>query len=229
MRYIKTSIKIPYIAIDVVLLLPKDVMNKAIKINGSILKHNGKNKRKIMLNRRNCLPHISLAMGRIKVNDIPAVIGTLKDIIRHFRKIELEITNIDRWVIPDGNSVSGFKIGKNNNLQKLHETIMKRLLPYLSYNIKLDMLYQKPLPERITLHWIKNYLKRSSFGNFSPHITLGIGRDDRLESYNIKDSQIQDNLKLPIKFTPAKIAVCHLGNYCTCRKVLGMVKLSKNI
>lgn len=213
----------PYIAIDFVLLAPKNVISKAIKINENILKDTDKKDRKIILSDKNCLPHVSLAMGCLKVKDIPIVIDILKDIIKQFRRIELEITNIDRWTAPNEKIITGFKIKKNKNLQKLHETIMEKLLPYLNYDIRLDMLYQKPAPEKITLYWIKNYQKKSSFRNFSPHITLGVGKYDNTKN------KIKDKIKLPIKFSAAKVALCHLGNYCTCRKVLKIIKLSKNI
>ena len=54
-------------AVDVVLLPSEQMMDKAIEANGELVKRFGG---KIVLNRENCLPHISLAMGCVDERDI---------------------------------------------------------------------------------------------------------------------------------------------------------------
>lgn len=83
---------------------------------------------------------------------------------------------------------------------------MTKLAPYLSYDAKLAMCFSPPTVVEKTLLWINNY-KKSSFENFYPHITLAA------------TSKIE-NKKLNINFVASKIAICHLGNYCTCRKII---------
>jgi len=63
--------------------------------------------------------------------------------------------------------------------------------------------------EDVSTYWIKNYPKESSFENFFPHITIGIGE---------VEGEIS-GIKFPIKFNASKLALCHLGNYCTFRKI----------
>jgi hypothetical protein len=58
-----------------------------------------------------------------------------------------------------------------------------------------------------TLEWIRTYPQKSSYENFRPHITLGYG-------------QVPPGLSFPIPFTAARLALCHLGNHCTCREML---------
>ena len=77
-----------------------------------------------------------------------------------------------------------------------------------------DMLINPDEVERSTLLWIKNYRDKSSFDNFLPHITIGYGE--------ATDSG------LPASFIASELAICHLGNHCTCRKVLWSVKLQHN-
>jgi hypothetical protein len=55
--------------------------------------------------------------------------------------------------------------------------------------------------------YIQNFTQNSSYKNFNPHITIGDGIFER-------------KLKLQIKFTASRLALCHLGNYCTCREIL---------
>ncbi len=73
------------------------------------------------------------------------------------------------------------------------------------------MVLSPPMASESTLAWIKNYSEKSSFEKFFPHITIGYG-------------EIND-YSFPIKFTASKLALCHLGNHCTCRKILASVKL----
>lgn len=197
------------IAVDVVLLPPDEIMYKVIEVNQALLKTFDK---KIVLNKQNCFPHISLAMGCIKKDDIPKIGTILKDIIENFSPIMLTISDIRAETIPTGEKVVSFEIEKTRDLQLFHETIMNKLSPYFTYNVSLDMIYALPNKqvEGVTMYWIKNYLKESSFENFSPHITIGIGEIEGEIS----------GIKFPIKFNASELALCHLGNYCTCKKIL---------
>ena len=60
----------------------------------------------------------------------------------------------------------------------------------------------------------KNYPEKSSFENFFPHITIGYGEIN--------------NFSFPIIFSVSKLALCHLGNHCTCRKILASTNLKKS-
>jgi len=205
------------IAVDVVLLPHNEIMDKAIEVNQALIKTFDK---KIILNKENCLPHISLAMGCIKKDDIPEMDTVLKDITEKFSPITLTISDIRTETIPTGEKVSGFEIVKTKDLQLLHETVMNKLSPYFTYDVSLDMIYTLPNQqvEEGTTHWIKNYPKESSFERFSPHITIGIG----------DAASKTRGLKFPIQFTASKLALCHLGNYCTCRKIVLSHELTKN-
>jgi hypothetical protein len=72
------------------------------------------------------------------------------------------------------------------------------------------MVYSPPAVNELTLFWINGYFKNSSFENFKPHITTGFGKID--------------SVVLPIYFNASKLAICHLGNFCTCRKILAFVE-----
>ncbi len=196
------------IAIDVVLLPSDEMTDYAIKVNRELLKTFDN---KIILDRESCLPHISLAMGCIDEDNIPDIEEILQDIAKKYSFRELRVVDIRAETIPTGKKVSGFKIEKTKELQLLHEEVMQRLTPYFTYDVTTDMLFSPPEVEEATLFWIKNYPEKSSFENFSPHITIGFGETDKVE--------------VPIKFAASKLALCHLGNYCTCRKVLVSTEL----
>jgi hypothetical protein len=84
---------------------------------------------------------------------------------------------------------------------------MKKLWKYLSYDVEISMLFNPREVEEVTLYWISNYANYYEDPSlFHPHITVGFGETCKFQ--------------LPIDFTASKIALCHLGNYCTCRKVI---------
>jgi len=196
------------IAIDIVLLPPEEIMDKAIEINQELLE---KFPKKTILDKQKCIPHISLAMGVVEESKLSKVEEILREISKGFQPLSLTITNIKAGITPSGLKFCGFQIERTTELQALHETVMKKLQTICTYDVTLDMLYSKPTPEAVSLHWIRTYPTKSSFENFTPHLTIGCGETSSGE--------------YSIKFTAVRLAICHLGNYCTCRKILSEVNL----
>ncbi len=192
------------IAIDVVLLPSDEMMDQAIEINGELLKEN---EHKIILDKEKCLPHISLCMGCIEENKIPEIKNVLDEISKQFSPFNLRAIDLTAEIIPTGKKVSGLQVKNQEDLQKLHETVMKKLWKYLSYDVEISLLFNPPEVEEVTLYWISNYANHYHDPSlFNPHITVGFGETGKFQ--------------LPIDFTASKIALCQLGNYCTCRKVI---------
>ncbi len=191
------------IAIDVVLLPDEYMNNQAIEVSK---RQSGKFNDKIVLHKDNCLPHISLAMGAIESSDLPEVNKILQEIASHFSTFKLTADSYRGNKIPSGEIVSQFTLEKTSELQSLHNMVMNKLKPFLSYDVSVNMIFSPPTVEEITLYWIRNYAEKSSFEKFQPHITVGFGK--------------VDDVNAPITFTASTLALCHLGNYCTCRKIL---------
>jgi len=196
-------------AVDVVLLPTEAMMDKAIEVNAELVKKFGK---KIVLNKGNYLPHISLAMGCVDEKDIADVEKVLKRIAEQYPLGDLRVIGIGITVNLVGEKVSVFEVGKTEELQLLHEEVMEKLAPYLSAEATADMIAGAEADES-TLLWIKNYPEKSSFSNFSPHITIGYGE--------------MNNFSFPIKFGVSRLALCHLGNHCTCREIILSIKLKR--
>jgi 2'-5' RNA ligase len=198
-------------AADVVLLPEEAMMDKAIEANAGLV---GKIGREIVLNKENCLPHISLAMGCIDEGDIAAIEKILEEITVENPPGDLRVIGIITSTNAAGEKVSVFEVEKTEELQSLHEEVMKKLVGYLSNDITADMIYPGSEISQSTLLWIRNYRGKSSFANFRPHITIGYGEIS--------------GPSFPIKFTAAALALCHLGNHCTCRDVLTSIELHRS-
>jgi 2'-5' RNA ligase len=198
------------IAVDIVLLPVEEVMNKAIEVNRELLKsYPGE----IKLDKENCLPHISLAMGCIEKNSIPRVNSHLSAIAEKYPIVSLKFAGFRTEINSSKEKVTVARIEKSQTLQLLHEEVMTDFKAYFSYEVTSDMLLSNEKVSESTLLWIRNYAENSSFERFSPHITIGYGQ---IENYSF-----------PREIPVSRIAMCHLGNHCTCRKVLGSVLIVK--
>ena len=145
----------PKIAIDVVLLPPENIMDKAIEINKQFADD------PIELNKENCLPHISLCMGVLEDKNLPKIKELVSEIGSKFSKLPLKINKINE-------KYSTFDIEKTEALQKLHEEIMVKLGKYLSYNATIDMCFSPPAVVEKTLFWINTYKEKSILKIFTP-------------------------------------------------------------
>jgi len=196
------------IAVDVVLLPSQEMMDSAIEANGKLLEQRAGG---ITLDKESCLPHISLAMGCMDKRDIANIKKILQIVAKNHSPGRLTVVGVHTETDSAGEEVSVFKIKKTQRLQSLHEAVMRRLSPHFSYEVTAEMVLPPPAANQSTLAWIKNYPEKSSFENFSPHITVGYGRITVFSS--------------PVEFTASQLALCHLGNFCTCRKVLATEEL----
>ena len=197
------------IAVDIVLIPSKDMMDIAIEANKKLLRQYPN---KIILDKDNCLPHISLAMGCIEQKYIADIETTLKNTAKEYSIMPMRITGVHIQKNSSGEKVSVIHIEQTEQLQSLHEQAMQKLEQYFSYEVRADMVFGDETVCKSTLLWIKNYPEKSSYDNFFPHITLGYG-----------EIELQS---VPIQFTVSKIALCHLGNHCTCRKVLAAAEFT---
>lgn len=194
------------IAVDVALLPPEDIMDLAIELNR---KFESLSK----LNKENNLPHITLAMGVIDESEIDLVNQKLKEISEKFSALDLEILEVNHTIKPDGKKSFFLKIKMTEELRNLHKTIMKELLPIFTYDVSVDMFNQDDKVNPISIYWVENYAKNHEDSeNYHSHISLKCNKD---VIFN----------EVPIKFKCSKLSLCHLGDHCTCRRVLGLINL----
>jgi 2'-5' RNA ligase len=195
-------------AVDIVLLPDEAVTQVAIDANAKLVAEFGD---EIVLNKDTCLPHISLAMGCIDETDIGEVEIILRTIAEDTPALILRTAGVAISTNAKGQSVSVIVIARDKKLLSLHNEVMNRLESYMDSNVTADMIYPSGEIAESTLMWIRHYRTNSAFAKFLPHITLGYGR--------------LDEFSFPAEFYPSKLALCHLGNHCTCRKILAAVDL----
>jgi 2'-5' RNA ligase len=190
-------------AVDIVLLPDEAMTDKTIKTNAELVR---KYNSEIVLDKSNCLPHISIVMGCIEDSNIRAAGEVLAEIAEQNPMGKLKVISVQVTENAKGEKASVFKVERTPQLQAIHERVSQELARYFSYDVTGNMIYGNDEIAETTLLWIKNYREQSSFEKFSPHITIGYGQAEALAR--------------PIKFRASHLALCHLGNNCTCRKVL---------
>ncbi len=197
------GVKIGKIAVDIVLLPDESMTEAVISANGELVSRFGS---EIVLNKANCLPHISLAMGCIEESDVNEIWGVLGKIASAKGWGFLRAVGTRIGTNATGEKISSIEIERSEELQRLHEEIMEAMGPYFRYEVSREMIWGGGRVAESTLKWISDYAEKSSFEKFFPHITVGYGEAKRGS--------------FPMEFSVSSLALCHLGNHCTCREVL---------
>ncbi|MHC4069946.1 MAG: 2'-5' RNA ligase family protein [Planctomycetota bacterium] len=204
----KADVKMGKIAVDIVLLPEESMTEAVISANGELVLRFGS---EIVLNRESCLPHISLAMGCIKESDVEEIGGVLGKAASAKRLGFLRAVGTHIGTNSVGEKVSSIEIERSEELQRLHEEIMEAMGPYFRYEVSREMIWGGGEVAESTLKWIKDYAEKSSFEKFFPHITVGYGEAKKGS--------------FPVEFAASSLALCHLGNHCTCREVLLSIEI----
>jgi 2'-5' RNA ligase len=197
------------IAVDVVLLPDEAMTSRVIEINGQLIPDGPS---RIVLNRKDCLPHISLAMGGLDEADVKAALDRLETVARQTTLGELRVVNLLRSTNSRGETTCLLEVERTEELQSLHERVMREMEPWFRYDVSTAMLYDDAVASS-TLEWVRTYRQKAAYERFQPHITVGYGR-------------LPADLSFPIPFSVIRLALCHLGNHGTCRRILAATKLA---
>lgn len=197
------------LAIDIVIIPPEPVIDFILECNRSLLQTRADN---IILGKTQNLPHISLAMGCLPEDHISQLVTLLQSVAASQAILELPISGIKSNRTATGDTVVSLDVGLIPELRRLHESIVAAVTPLLSGNATEGDLLDFPPITPATLEWINQYIPLHSYQHFWPHITLGFGTYPAV----IK----------PFSFPATQLAIVHLGNHCTCKKVLRTLPLN---
>ena len=197
------------IAVDIALLPDESMASRAITVNGALDQRAGS---RIVLDGETCLPHISLAMGCIERRDVEPIEHILRTVADKPPIGTLTVTGVVTSLNARGESVSAFAVARTPALQTWHERVMEATQAHFTYDVTEAMMHGDDPVAKTSQEWIRTYREKAAFGAFFPHITLGYGA-------------VTENTRFPIGFAVRALALCHLGNHCTCREVLVEVTL----
>jgi hypothetical protein len=144
-------------------------------------------------------------MGCIYADQVDDASGILKSIATQHRALDLHVPSI-RTVSTASGKVISFDIMLTRELAALHESIVGAFKPILTQDVDDDAIDDSPPISPDAIAWINHYIPDQCLDHFWPHITLGFG--DPSAAFQ------------PISFLGSRLAICHIGNYCTCRTIL---------
>jgi 2'-5' RNA ligase len=184
------------IAVDVAILPPPAVDARARALNAALPAAESKGLR--LDDAR--LPHITLTQLFVRTSELPTMLDLIDEAIRGVAPLSLRIPAAS----VNGNTV-WMTVDPARGLTDLHERLMHALR---------GVERQGGTPAAFVdgdarvgdVNWVTDYRVKASFAAFTPHITIGhAAAAPRLE---------------PIAFEATTLAACHLGRFCTCRRVL---------
>lgn len=189
-------------ALDVALLPPHDVAAKAVAISAALPEEDFQGLR---LDEAH-LPHVTLTQLFARVNELDEVMARVDEVLDGAPPMTLHVTGGAHGA----GSVS-MAIELSPPLMALHERLMEALRGLERPDGGTAAFFEEEGRLRDVL-WVAGYRLKSSFHHFAPHITLGHGaRPPAIE---------------PFRFEATTVAVCHLGRFCTCRRVIRAWTLS---
>ena len=184
------------VAIDIAILPPPGVAERAVALSAALPSAESQG----LLLGPEYLPHITLTQQFVSRDSLDSVLATVDLVLRDRSSLRLRMTGGAR-----GSNSVWMAIERTPALVGLHEELLRATLSFEVQDGNTTAFFGGDARER-DVQWVREYRQSSSFDRFTPHITLGHAATPPFVE--------------PIHFVATRIAVCHLGRFCTCRRVI---------
>lgn len=186
------------VALDVVLLLPRAAAVALGRLNARLrpppdgFAFDGTH-----------LPHVTLVQQFVREADLRAVLPALRRVASETPPVSLHGVGLRR-----GRSTTSLGIDGGAALRLLHDRLLEHLEPHAAPPSDGSAFVAEGEPARdADVDWVTHFRTQAAGARFEPHVTLGVGA--------LAEAAPR------IAFTATELAACHLGRFCTCRRVLG--------
>ena len=184
------------LALDLAILPPPEVSRHAIALSAALPADPGDTLRLD----HDHLPHLTLTQQFIETDELNAVFDRVHEVLRVAPPLSVRVTGAGKY----GGSV-WMAIERSEVLVGLHERLMEPLREFEREGGTTTAFFDGDA-RAADVRWVTHYRHESSFGAFTPHITLGHADAPPTMA--------------PFSFDATTIAACHLGRFCTCRRAL---------
>jgi 2'-5' RNA ligase len=195
------------VAIDIAILPPAEVSARAIALSAALPDGESQGLRL----GADCLPHITLTQQFVPADRLDVLLAAVDRAVREAPPLRLCVTGGAK-----GSSSVSMSIERTPELVALHEQLLHATKSFEGANGDAsafledawvaDMSHADRRARDRDIDWVRDFRRQSSFDRYTPHITLG----HALAAPSVE----------PIDFVATRIAVCHLGRFCTCRRIL---------
>ncbi len=183
-------------ALDVAILLPPHVSRLAIDLNSSLRPDDSEG---LTLDPDH-LPHITLVQLFVREEDLETAFQLTDAALRGQPPLRLRVAGSTRH-----GTTLWLAIEPDPPIMELHERLMHELRAIESADGGPGAFLDEEVRVADVL-WVAGYRLKASFGAFRPHVTLAhVSHQPEIE---------------PFDFDADTVAACHLGRFCTCRRVL---------
>ena len=183
------------VAIDVAILPPPDVAARVVALSAGLPAADDG----LRLDAER-LPHITLTQQFVREDELSGAFDRVAEVLKEQQPFRVLVT---------GSGHSGhtlwLEVERSDALNGLHEQVMEALRGLERADGGPAAFFEGEGRLRDVL-WVEGYRLKSSFGAFTPHITLGPGD----EPPDIE----------PFTFEATTVAACQLGRFCSCRRAL---------
>ena len=184
------------LALDVALLLPAQAREQAMQLSAALPAAASHGWR---LDAGH-LAHITLTQQFVRVDEIDAVLERIDETLRGQAPIAVHVTG-------GGKSASSvwMAVERTPAITALHERLMEALRGLERPGGTAAAFFEGDA--RVgDVAWVTGYRLKSSLGSYNPHATLGHAATPPAIA--------------PFEFQATIVAACHLGRFCSCRRVL---------
>jgi 2'-5' RNA ligase superfamily len=184
------------VAIDIAILPPPDLSQRAVDLSAQLPKEESEG----LLLGPDYLPHITLLQQFVDENDLPTLLDGVEAVLQRHAPIALRVTGGGM-----GSRSVWMEIEQTAALHDLHAQLLEIAQPFDGRVGDRQAFVDGEARDR-DVKWVSGYRTVSSGVRFRPHITLG---------HAARPPQIE-----PFTFEASTVAACHLGRFCSCRRVL---------
>ena len=183
-------------AVAIAILPPPEVANRAIALSEALPAGESQGLRL----GAEYPPHITLTQQFISSQSLDSLLARLDSVLRHRAPLHLRVAGGGK-----GSNSVWMSIERSPELATVHEQLLQAAEPFEVTIGDSSAFFGGDARDR-DVRWVCQFRRQASLDRFTPHITLGHASEPPIIE--------------PRAFVATTIAVCHLGRFCTCRRVL---------
>ena len=199
------------VALDIAILPPADVMARAVRLSAGLSEHPSASGRLLEADDDDILrldgdhlPHITLTQHYVRESDLELAFARVSEVLERQRPLQIHVTGSTR-----NRRTVWMSVTRTPDLLDLHGRLMAALRAIERQVGGPRAFYDGDARPR-DVQWVARFRRQASSGAFTPHITLG---------YTDVTGDVTPPIE-PLSFEATTVAACHLGRFCTCRRVL---------
>ena len=155
------------------------------------------------------LPHVTLAQQFVPAADLPLVTAEVGAVLASFPPLTL---TAERFA--SSGLTTSLVLAATRSLDAIHTRLMDRLAAFDMTAGGADAFLADGEPPRARdVEWVTRFRTAAAYGSFEPHVTLGVG--------------VLDAPAPALEFEAEEVALCRLGRFCTCRRVVASWTLAE--